>query len=520
MKTATTLFALLLSIFTIQAQDPNIQWQKTIGGSDNDNLRAMIETTGGGYLLGGTSDSNISGEKNENSRGLSDYWILRLDTSGNILWQKTYGGSDNETLYTLLQTTDGGFILGGFSFSNISGEKTEDAYGFGDFWALKLDSSGSIEWQKTIGGSGQDGITSIVETDDGGYVLVGDSASPISGNRTADQIGLHDILLVKLDATGAIEWQNSFGSGSETRFSTLEKTNDGGFIISATKFGITSTHEGFLIIKIDASGNQLWEKIIQGNKHDWIPKTKQTSDGGYIVAGLSDSDAVADKTENAINGSFDYWVLKLDENGTIIWQNTIGGDASEGNVNALSQCEDGGYLIQGYSSSNISADKTENSNGSSDFWFVKLNDVGLIEWQNTIGGAGIENGGNAIQTSDGDFLTGGSSNSNISGDKTENSRGGEDYWIIKHNSTLGIQENTFANAITIYPNPVKNTLQINTQDQIIDKVKIYSVLGSLVKNLDIDTASPTVDVANLASGVYYLQLYSGKKVALKKFVKE
>jgi hypothetical protein len=311
-------------------------------------------------------------------------------------------------------------------------------------------------------------------------MLAGDSASPISGNRTVPQIGLHDILLVKLDSAGTIEWQNSYGSGWETIWSTLEKTDDGGYIISATKWGITSTHQGFLIIKIDASGNQVWDKIIQGNKSDWLSKTKQTSDGGYIVAGISNSDAVADKTENAINGSMDYWILKLDENGNIVWQNTIGG-ASEESITTIYESADGGYFLSGSSNSNISGDKTENSKGGQDYWFLKLNNLGIIEWQNTIGGEERDTGGFSIQTSDGDFLTSGTSNSNISGDKTENSRGGYDYWIIKHDSTLGVGENTFATTISIYPNPVSNILQINTQDITIDKINIYSILGSRVK---------------------------------------
>ena len=520
MKNTITLLALFFSIVTIYGQNRNIQWQKTIGGSGEDALNSIIQTSDGKFLLGGYSDSNISGEKSEDSRGGKDYWIVKVDGNGGIVWQKTYGGSDEDFLTSILQTSDGGFIIGGISYSDVSGEKNEDSYGFGDFWVLKLDASGAIEWQKTIGGIGDDSLHSIVETDDGGYVLSGDSASPISGNRTAPQIGNHDVLIVKLDAAGIIEWQNSAGLGNETIVSNLSKTDDGGFIICATIRGNPVTLEDFLIIKKDALGNQVWQKIIQGDNIDWNPEIKQTTDGGYIMAGISRSDAALDKTENAINGSLDYWVLKLDENGNIVWQNTIGGSGQEGNVNALSQCEDGGYLIQGYSDSNISGDKTENSNGASDFWFVKINDVGIIEWQNTIGGAGVEYGGNAIQTSDGDFLTGGSSSSNISGDKTENSRGGSDYWIIKHDSTLGIQENTFANAISIYPNPVNNLLQINTQDQTIDKIIIYSVLGSRVRQLDINTISPTVDVSSLSSGAYYLQLYSGKNMALKKFLKE
>ena len=250
-----------------------------------------------------------------------------------------------------------------------------------------------------------------------------------------------------------------------------------------------------------------------------MPKIKTTSDGGYIMAGNSNSDAYGDKSENAINGSNDYWVLKLDEHGNIIWQNTIGGESND-YVNSIFQCTDGGYVVSGYTDSNISGDKTENSIGGLDYWFVKLNNVGIIEWQNTIGSEENDFGGNSIQTSDGNFLTGGSSASNISGDKTQNSRGGSDYWIAKHGLKLGFEDNPFATAITLYPNPVKTTLQLNTQDKTITQVNIYTMTGSRLLQLDINTVSPTVDVSNLASGIYFVQLYSGKSMVLKKFVKE
>ena len=519
MKSKTTLLALLLSIFTIQAQDPNIQWQKTIGGSGTELLWSILETTDGGFFIGGTSDSNISGEKTEDSRGGQDYWVVKLDNNGNILWQKTYGGSADDFLVSARETSEGGFIIGGSSKSDISGDKTENSRGEEDYWILKLDPNGNIEWQKTLGGNKFDILGSLVISNDGGYLLAGHSHSPISGERTVARQGFSDAWVLKLDSSGAIVWQNSYNIENAVSVYGLDKTNDGGFIISSNLDISGNPLDPFWILKIDASGNQVWDRVISGDKIDLYPKIKSTTDGGYIVSGGSNSDAVGDKTEDAISGSFDYWVLKLDGNGNIIWQNTIGG-ADQENIHSIFESSDGGYFLSGNSSSNISGDKTENALGASDFWFVKLNDVGIIEWQNTIGGAGSESGGNSIQTSDGDFLTVGYSNSNISGDKTENSRGGSDYWIIKHDSTLGIQENSFASAITIYPNPVKNTLQIKTQDKTIDQINIYNVLGSRIRQLDIDNVSPNIDVSNLASGVYYIQLYSGKNVALKKFVKE
>ncbi|MDN3723307.1 T9SS type A sorting domain-containing protein [Aequorivita sp. SDUM287046] len=519
MKTTTTLLALLLSLLTINAQDPHIQWQKTIGGSGTELLWSIIETTDGGIFIGGTSDSNISGEKTEDSRGGQDFWVLKLDNNGNILWQKTYGGSADDVLVSALQTSEGGFIIGGVSKSDISGDKTENSRGDDDYWILKLNSNGNIEWQKTFGGNEYDRLGSLVKTNDGGYLLAGHSHSPISGDRTVARQGFSDAWVLKLDSSGAIMWQNAYNIENAVTVYGLDKTNDGGFIISSNLDISGNPLDPFWILKIDASGNQVWDRIISGDKIDLYPKIKSTTDGGYIVAGGSNSDAVGDKTEDAINGSFDYWVLKLDETGNIIWQNTIGGAVNE-NIHSIAESNDGGYFLSGNSNSDISGDKTENSIGGSDFWVVKINNVGIIEWQNTIGGGGSEHGGNSIQTSDGDFLTVGYSNSDISGDKTENSRGGFDYWIIKHDATLGINENVFASTISIYPNPVKNILQVNSQDKIIDKINIYSILGSLVRQLDVETVSPTVDVSSLALGVYYIQLYSGKNVALKKFVKE
>jgi len=237
-----------------------------------------------------------------------------------------------------------------------------------------------------------------------------------------------------------------------------------------------------------------------------------------MVIGFSNSNISGAKTENS-NGEEDYWILKLDVNGNIEWQNTIGGNFGDACYTVI-ETSDNGYFITGYSYSEISGDKTENNVGSTDFWIMKLNNVGIIEWQNTIGGSDGERLPQAIKNLDGSYTIAGQSRSNISGDKTENSRGDYDFWIIKHTQTLGLEENSFTSSITLYPNPAKNTLQLNTQDKTINQVNIYTMTGSKVLQLDVDTVSPSVDVSSLASGVYFVQLYSGKNVALKKFVKE
>ena len=192
MKTSITFFALLFAIFSVFSQNPAIIWQKTIGGSSGDFSTVLEPTSDGGFILGGYSTSNISGEKTENSNGGTDIWIVKIDASGNIMWQRTIGGSGEDFLTSLKQTSDGGYILGAGSDSNISGDKTENSRGGLDYWILKLNSSGAIVWQKTYGGAQPEFDTYVVETTDGGYFVGGYSDSDISGDKTVPNRGQRD----------------------------------------------------------------------------------------------------------------------------------------------------------------------------------------------------------------------------------------------------------------------------------------------------------------------------------------
>jgi len=521
------LSSLVLALITISiyAQDPNILWQRTIGGSESEGLYELKQTTDGGYILGSSSLSDISGDKTDGSNGDFDMWIIKINSNGDIEWQNSIGGNNFDDLHSIELTPDGGYIACGESTSNISGDKTEISRGSEDFWIVKLDASGNVEWDKTIGGDDYESFPKI-KVIDGGYYICGDSFSNISGEKTEDAIGEDDFWLLKLDTSGNIVWQNTIGGASTDFFQSLAVTADGGCIlggisdsnISGDKSEDSKGSTDYWVVKIDSAGNIEWDKTLGGSQSDQLHNIIETSDNGYLLTGLSTSNISGDKTENSQGGS-DYWIVKLDSSGIIEWQNTIGGSSAD-NGHVAVQTADGKYIIGGYSKSDISGDKTENGKGNFDCWLIKLNGVGIIEWQNTIGGSEQDGIRTLIQTSDTGYLLGGESISNISGDKTENSKGGYDIWIIKHAATLGLKENAFYKAITLYPNPAKNTLQLNTQDKTINQINVYTMTGSKVLQLDIDTVSPTVDVSNLASGVYYVQLYSGKNVALKKFVKE
>ncbi|MEZ4855826.1 MAG: T9SS type A sorting domain-containing protein [Gelidibacter sp.] len=498
---------------------PTIEWQNTIGGSEQDNF-TELRIVNDGYIIGGYSRSDISGDKTENSNGVFDYWILKLNNAGNIEWQNTIGGESDEDTFTLSTTSDGGYIIGGHSESQISGDKTEVSNN-GDFWVLKLDNTGNIEWQNTIGGSNGDELNSISQTSDGGYILGGTSNSPISFDKTEASLGLRDYWVVKLDSTGNIEWQNTIGGNNVDILSSIKETNDNGFIISGqSNSGISgdktedSVGVDYWIIKLNSIGNIEWQNTISGDLDDYLVTTINTNDNGFILGGYSNSNISGDKTENS-NGGYDYWVIKLNSIGNIEWQNTIGGNNDEA-LTSLIQTNDGKYVLGGYSNSNISGDKTEDSKGDFDYWLVKIDETGNLIWQKTIGGNGSDGIYSIQQTDDNGFILGGLSNSSISGNKTENSNGGIDYWVLKLSpETLSINDN-FTKNITIYPNPTNDILNIIYEANI--KYEIINQLGEKV----ISSQEKVVDLNSLKSGIYYIKVTDEKDKLLitKKIIKD
>jgi len=448
----TTLIVLCSSFWIVKSYSQSgkaIEWQNTIGADDYENLSTVQQTTDGGYILGGYSFSGASGDKtqgNWDTSGYSsaDYWIVKTDALGNILWDKTIGGNFADYFKSIQQTSDGGYILGGDSYSDMSGNKTENNVGGWDLWIVKIDASGNIQWDNTIGGSLDDMLSSVKQTNDGGYIVLSSSYSGISGDKTEDNwdpsSNSNDYWIIKLDASGNIQWQNDIGGLSEDYATSIQQTSNGGYIIggfSGSDIGGDKTEdvhssEDWWVVKIDASGNIEWQNTIGGTYHDILVSLQQTNDGGYILGGHSESNATGDKTENT-HGQYDYWVMKIDAAGNIQWQNDIGGNLDD-LLYSIKQTNDGGYILGGYSQSSATGDKTDNSLGGADYWVVKIDTIGNIEWQNTIGGSNEDRLTSLQQTNDGNYILAGYSWSNISGYKTEDNHGGGttvDYWIVK-----------------------------------------------------------------------------------------
>lgn len=540
MKTILFLLTFNLCIFSISFSQsaPAIEWQNTIGGGNNDDVNDIKKTTDGGYILAGSSASNISGDKTENCIGADDYWIVKIDSVGNIQWQNTIGGDVDDVLYAVQQTSDGGYILGGHSYSDISGDKTENNNGSVDMWIVKTDAAGNIQWQNTIGGTGIDFLNSMQQTQDGGFILGSRSKSNISVDKTENCIGGFDYWIIKTDTVGNIEWQNTIGGNGDDFLFSVQQTTDEGFIIGGYSISNISGDKtensigdfDYWIVKTDKFGNIQWQNTIGGNLNDACYSATQTIDGGYILGGYSLSGISGDKTEASL-GDRDYWLVKTDSLGNVLWQNTIGGSSTDV-LYIVRQSTDGGYFLGGDSRSNISGDKTENNwdltQLNPDYWIVKTDSVGNIVWDNTIGGVARDYFSFINESGDGGIVLGGISESNISGDKTENCIGGWDYWIIKLfsdtiTSAFNLQ-NTTTN-IQLFPNPAKEEVTINIihPDFIGQPIatSVFDVMGNVVlRKEQSKTSNIKLQTSNFSKGIYLVEVKSNNNVYRSKLIKE
>jgi len=297
----------------------NIEWQNTIGGAGNDDLYSLAQTTEGGYILGGRSNFPISGDKTEASDEYFDYWIVKIDSIGVVEWENTLGGNEYDYLYTTLAPDEGGCFIGGMSNSTISADKSSNGFsGSGDYWVLKLDSLGNIEWQNTFGGTSTEYLYSSDQTLDGGVILGGFSDSDISGNKNEINFGIHDYWVVKIDSDGEMQWQKTIGGSYNDLLRSIKQINTGAYILGGYSFsdisGIKADpnigFEDYWILELDTLGNILWQKTIGGWLGDFLKGIDQTTDNGYILAGYSSSPVLGDKTEESL-GANDYWVIKL-----------------------------------------------------------------------------------------------------------------------------------------------------------------------------------------------------------------
>jgi hypothetical protein len=510
MKTITIVFsiALALSSFLATAQAPLKEWDARFGGSDGDFFFSLQQTTDGGYILGGYSLSGISGDKTQASHGVVDYWIVKTDGNGIKQWDARLGGSSVDGFFSLQQTADGGYILGGYSNSGMSGDKTEESQGDYDYWIIKTDGSGVKEWDAGFGGTKNDVFYSLQQTTDGGYILGGYSLSGISGDKTQANQGANDYWIVKTDGSGVKQWDSRFGGNRNDDLHCIQQTADGGYILGGESYsGIsgdkTQANQGlsdYWIVKTDGNGVKQWDAQFGGNDHDRLYSLQQTTDGGYILGGESYSQISGDKTQES-QGLSDYWIVKTDGNGVKQWDARFGG-SNEDVCFSLQQTADGGYILGGRSWSGISGDKSQESWGGIDYWIVKTDGNGAKQWDARFGGFNDEYFSSLQQTNDGGYILGGSSYSRITGDKSQASQGALDYWIIKTDAggvpDCNIPSTLSATSITA----TTATLQWNTVSDAIQYQVLYKATDNPVWTL-INTTDNDFTITDLTPNTTY-----------------
>jgi hypothetical protein len=387
-KTAEVFLALLFSFLLVEtfnvrgaAAEPLTEgWAKTYGGTGDDFGWSVIQTVDGGYAIVGYAGSYGAGNY--------DAYLVKTDANGNMLWNKTYGGAADDRTYSVIQTSDGGYALAGYTGS----------YGAGgyDVWLIKTDANGNAQWNRTYGGKDYDYAWSMIQTSDGSYAIAGYTGSGVSS---------YDVYFVKTDANGNMQWNKTYGGMSYDWAYCVIETNDGGYAIAGytSSFTVSPSTEVYLV-KTDPSGSMQWSKAY-GVPASFAESVVQTVDGGYAIAG---------DTYFLGAGSNDAYLIRTDNTGSMQWSKTFGGTGRDQGWSVI-QTVDGGYAIAGITDS-FGA-------GNWDAYLVKTDASGNMLWNKTYGGTGDDRTYSVIQTSDGGYA--------LAGYTGPYGAGGLDVWLVK-----------------------------------------------------------------------------------------
>ena len=420
----------------VMAQSPSIDWQQTIGGLQMDKVVTAVVTNDQGFLIGGISASGISGDKTMGSFGDIDSWIVKTDSIGAIDWQIALGGAAGDYINSLAVDKDGGYIVGLSSSSAISGNKSVAPVGLFDYWLVKLDSSGTILWQQVVGGTGPDYLSKVVPAPTGGYWALGRSFSAVSGDKTEPSRGGSDYWLVLLDSLGNPVYDTTLGGTGLEYAVDLVPAEDGGCWIggysnSPVSADKTSAYYGqmdFWIIRLNSTGDMLWQASYGGDQDDYLSSMLPLPGNRLLVTGSSGSGISGNKTTWNM-GAFDFWWLVADSDGAILQQTSIGGAASDF-ASAVLLNDDLSLLVAGYSNSPASWEKSVDTYaGSYDYWLVHTSIGGTVHEQFNIGSTGSELLATALLQNDG-ILLAGYSDGPANGDKTDPPDGDDDYWLV------------------------------------------------------------------------------------------
>lgn len=448
-------------------------WTKTFDGAGNEHGYSVQQTTDGGYI--------ITGGTNSFGAGNYDVYLVKTDGNGDILWTKTFGGTSLDDGNCVQQTADGGYIIAGYT----------NSFGLanGDVYLIKTNSVGDTLWTKTFGGTGDDFADTILQTTDGGYI--------VTGSTNSFGAGSFDFYVINTDSIGGMVWSKTFGGLNYDGGGLIQQTTDGGYIIVGITSSFGAGNYDAYLIKTDASGDTLWTKTFGGANVESAGEVQQTTDGGYIIAGLTGFFGA---------GNYDIYLIKTNTIGDTIWTKTFGGSYSDF-AYSIEQTADGGYAIAGYTYSF--------GVGNSYVYLVKTDSLGY---------SGCNEGNSvtivsttATQVTNPATIAG-STNTIVTTPSTIVGSGG----IVNTLCITGINEITTNNLFIISPNPSSENFIISFEEMVVKgNVKISNIFGEDVFARNIFNESrKEINLKNISSGIYFVKVYDGKKNYCKKIIIE
>jgi hypothetical protein len=505
------LSGLLLGLPSILfAQTPEIAWQAPLGGSDWDQSFDIAPINSGGYWVVGFSESN-DGDVSGN-HGAADGWLARLDTNGTLSWQVCLGGSAGEQLHAVASTQDGGAVLVGYSHSS-DGDLPMNL-GQQDVWIVKVDASGTIAWQAVLGGSFSDEAQDVALTDDGGYIIAGytkSSDGDVQGFHTSAPLA-SDAWLVKLDASGNLVWQRALGGSGDDRAWAVQQTSDGGYIVGGDSFsndGDISGNHGSMdawVVKLTGAGVIEWQRALGGTGFDQAFDLQQLPNGEYLLAGSSNS-SNGDISVN--HGGTDFWLMRVDANGDMVWESTYGGTGND-SARGIEGASDGSVIVCGVS---LSADgDLEANNGLMDCWVLKVDSLGGVLWQRNLGGSDLDIAQDVLSKNEGGVLVvGWTYSDDIDVFGHHGTAGIADCWVVELGSTTGEVEvsNPQQGNFSVGPIPAVNQLFITTDQSLLPAgLTVMDILGRTLTNITFTGPKHIIDVSSFPRGLYLVSLRS------------
>jgi len=407
----------------------SVAWKKVLGGNGNDYGYSIIKTSDGGYLLSGRTTSN-NGDITSAKGGI-DLWVAKLDAAGTIAWQKSYGGNADEYSVAAAATSDGGYALTGYTLSNNNGDVGQN-HGNTDFWVIKINSTGTLLWQKTLGGSGDDRPNAITMTTDGRIGVAGYTNS--SNGDVGTTHGSQDMWVMLLDNdNGNFLWKKTFGGNGDENAKALAPAPDGGLYVGGTTtsnnngdVGSSKGSNDFWILQVDKNLSVIWKSNFGGTNNEDLNALAIGPNNTLIAAGSTKSDNNGDV--GATTGSEDMWIIRLNAvTGALQSQKVLGGNAIDVAKGILVR-PNGSIVVAGYTYSNNSGD-VEANHGAGEFWIVGLNNSNSVIFKKALGG---DNEDLSFSIAEGEqgFAVAGYTLSKDSGDVGA-AHGNSDIWVVK-----------------------------------------------------------------------------------------